>query len=345
MRKETYAIGTAALACCLLAALYCPAGAFELEEHAGIAQAAIEQTCGGRTDRFCAELKEYLPFVKYGAVMEDTARHGRTHILETVFQGKASRMVFGGADEELVYGAEETPGMERCCIPSLGCIPACNHYYLLIDEAGEPQDEDHRMPCGNNAYEATAHHPGAPCWEDARSRGVRILKSVEARLKEARAARGGDNRRLLAYSYYWLGRGLHLLADTGVPAHIIAHKLNSAVETDHRCYEYFAWTAGLSKELAAAPAAVLPAPADYGAVFSGMARSTLGKWLDDGRPAKTGYALKTLDFANASGLCNVLNEENPGYKAAMLRYASAIMAEAAGRSGQLLTLLRENLGE
>jgi hypothetical protein len=196
-----------------------PARAYNTVQHADFASGAVAALCGpGAADAaaaFCAELKEYEPFLRFGAEMEDEGE-------------KDFRRSFGGVEFR-----DEEPGRHGPCKANWLYGERhmyCNHYFFVGEFlAGRPSGG-----CGSDLLDATTPDCGGlkPFrWESARERGLRLWgeKVVPNYLS---GAAGGKAR-----AYYWLGRVAHLLADMSVPAHVVPHKINF-MEFEHRVFEF-----------------------------------------------------------------------------------------------------------
>lgn len=229
-----------------LAAMACaaPSAAFYPLTHVDIVSRAVSGICKKGLDKpLCAEFRENLPFLQFGARMEDSGYEGFTE-------------VYNG---ELFYD-EETPGTYGPCSSYLSgekAQPYCNHFFFVENYQATGTKEG---ACGSGMTGATDPdcEGKAPFqWESSRQRAQRLWRE-----RVLPYYFGGGSR---ARAYYWLGRTAHLLADAGVPGHVVPHGLDRK-EFEHRAYEKAAVDSPY-KEAGAAAAA----PGDINGLFTRLA--------------------------------------------------------------------------
>jgi hypothetical protein len=239
-------IKPAALLCLLLSLPPAQLFAYNTREHKAFAADAAAAVCAAVPGALCAEITDNLPFLLYGAAMEDEGY-------------KDFKAVFNG-----VEFSDEEPDKHGPC--KSGWLYGerhmyCNHYFFVANFlAGRPEGS-----CGSNLLDATTPDCDGRKpfqWESARQRGLRLWSEKVIPNYSAGSAEGR------ARAYYWLGRVAHLLGDMTVPAHVVPHKINY-VEFEHRVFEYeaaFVETEGASP---------IPATADLGGLFVELARGAL----------------------------------------------------------------------
>ncbi|MDO8806273.1 MAG: hypothetical protein Q7R35_17795 [Elusimicrobiota bacterium] len=185
------------------------AGAYMWRVHEPMVREAAQTLCKTAPDSLpCLEFSKYLKFAVFGARMEDGFAQGGSYVLD-----------------EQVFNDEDEPGAYCSMRGTAGGRPYCTHYWF--DSGGAT---------GITMLGATNPDTGAVLghifptrqWDSTWGRAVKIW-----------------NGKVLPYyangnypqAYYWLGRVAHLLADTGVPQHVIPHSWISMTELKHRCYE------------------------------------------------------------------------------------------------------------
>jgi len=281
----------AALLCLLLSLPPAHLFAYNTREHKAFVSEAAAAACAAAPGALCADITEHLPFLLYGAAMEDEGYKD----FKTVFNGLEFRDEepdkHGPCKSSWLYGERHM---------------YCNHYFFLDNFlGGRPEGS-----CGSNLLDATTPDCDGRKpfqWESARQRGLRLWSE---KVIPNYSAGGAEGR---ARAYYWLGRVAHLLTDMSVPAHVVPHKIDH-MEFEHRVFEYeaaFAEADGV---------AAIPATADLNGLFVGLAGGALevqaqvrsGECLrqpeltgcDKGRatptkPLESGLKLKNMLFIDA----------------------------------------------
>lgn len=225
-----------------------PAAAFYPATHAEIVSRAVSRLCEkGPDSPLCAELRSNLAFLEFGARMEDSGYEG----FSTVHNG------------ELFYD-EELPGTYGPCSTQLSGKkpkPSCNHFFFVNNylESGTREGS-----CGSTILDATSPDCKGKKpfqWESSRQRALRLWKERVIPYHSGAVSR--------ARVYYWLGRTAHLLADAGVPGHVIPHGLDK-LEFEHRAYEKAAVDSPYKEgALSAVP------PGDINGLFTRLALLTI----------------------------------------------------------------------
>lgn len=186
-----------------------PAEAYMWRVHEAVVREAARELCQTSPDsRSCLEFSQYLDFAVFGSRMEDAFVQGGSY----VFQGR-------------VFNDEDGPEAYCSVRGTVGGRPYCTHYWF--DSGGA---------AGSNMFGATNSDPDAVIglvqptrrWDSLWDRAVKLWNG-----KVLPYYAKGD----YPQAYYWLGRTAHLLADAGVPQHVIPHPAIGMTELKHRCYE------------------------------------------------------------------------------------------------------------
>jgi len=302
----------------ILAAILLPfffsarAGAYSLDVHEAVVREAARTLCKAAPDSAsCLEFSKYEKYAAFGARMEDAFKQGGSYVLD----GR----VFKDEDAQGAY-----------CSPSgtSGGYPYCTHYWF--DEGGA---------AGSTVLGAT--NPDADAvislvrpthrWDSAWERTVKIWNG-----KVLPYYAGGD----YPMAYYWLGRAAHLLADTGVPQHVIPHAAVSMTELKHRCYELrvrMKYPDFAPARDAREPA---PAPSDPYTLFTGM-RSASREAVGYSPSAKEAPETLTPERLKLFDELAVAAEENgEGTKAFLApildRACGAVFGEALNKEASVL---------